>query len=129
VFLRAGRRVELVITPGLELCKSGPDQREKDSELELHAELEKRKMVMLFRMKRYLQETNLLRSGSQRGFKIEDIISSSYMAGLYFRKILASFIDPGKVLQSAGGKGLLWVGVPFALFRAVGVLTSLRNML
>jgi hypothetical protein len=84
--------------------------------------------MMLFRMKRYLQETNLVRSGSQRVFKIEDIISS-YIAGLCFRKILASFTDPGKVLQSAGGKGLLWVGVPFALFRAVGVLTSVRSML
>jgi hypothetical protein len=43
VFLRAGRRVELIITPGLELCKSGRNQSRKDSKLELHAELGKKR--------------------------------------------------------------------------------------
>jgi hypothetical protein len=44
VFLQASRLtqgVELIITLGLEVCKSGRDQREKDSKFELHAELEK----------------------------------------------------------------------------------------
>jgi len=44
MFFQAGRLtqgVELIITLSLELCKSGRDQRKKDSKFELHAELEK----------------------------------------------------------------------------------------